>query len=46
LDASPQALMDFMRQFPAEELVMTPELLPPQDPKVKAKRRRPPFWQH
>jgi putative SOS response-associated peptidase YedK len=40
LDASPEESMAFMRQFPAEALVMTPDPLPPRKPNAKAQRRQ------
>jgi putative SOS response-associated peptidase YedK len=35
LDASPQEAFEFMREYPAEMLAMTPEPLPPKIPKAK-----------
>jgi putative SOS response-associated peptidase YedK len=40
LDASPEKSMEFMRQFPAEVLAMTPDPLPSADPKSTRKKAR------
>ncbi len=41
LDASPERSMEFMRQYPAERLVATPEPLPPKAEKPKPSRVKP-----
>lgn len=46
LDAPAQHSMDFMRQYPGERFLMTPEPLPPKTPKepkaLRAKKAEPP----
>ncbi|KIQ21262.1 hypothetical protein RT97_27775 [Variovorax paradoxus] len=40
LDASPQESMDFMRQFPADGLAISPEPEPPRTPGAKARSKQ------
>jgi putative SOS response-associated peptidase YedK len=40
LDAPAERSMDFMNQYPAERLVMTPEPLPPKEPTPKVSRAK------
>jgi len=41
LDAPVERWMSLMNQCPAERLLMTPEPLPPKEPKAKAERAKP-----
>jgi putative SOS response-associated peptidase YedK len=41
LDAPAERSRDFLNQYPAERLVMTPEPLPPKAPKPRPERAQP-----